>query len=568
MATEAKCTLRCAIYTRKSSEEGLEQSFNSLDAQREACLSYVLSQKHEGWKAIPTHYDDGGFSGGTLIRPAMTKLLEDISAGKVDLVVVYKVDRLTRSLADFAKIVEAFDAKGVSFVSVTQSFNTSTSMGRLTLNVLLSFAQFEREVTGERIRDKIAASKKKGMWMGGMVPLGYDLKDRKLVVNPKEAATVRRIFELYLEVKNVRDLKVALDREGIHTKIRVGAQGKRTGGLPWFRGALYQLLRNPIYLGEIRHRTLTYPGEHEAIVSRETWDETQQLLASNAARQERREGAKSPSLLVGYVVDDQGQRMIPSHTQRHNRRYRYYVAVSPTLSQDGASKEGLRVPAHDLEDGVWTRLKQFLSSPTELLNALGELGGKQAQLIQAAAWMVQDWESWSPISKREWLGVVLQKVVVSSTNLTLHLNPGGLRNQLGLSNPSVQAEPFTLHSEIRFKRNGRGLRYVIPGENGDGRDAQVDKPLIQAVARGRYWYDLLLSGQAKSREEIAKAFGITGQHVARLLPLAWLAPDIVEAILDGRQPRTLTVKRLLAKLPLDWAEQRRVLGFDPKALAS
>jgi len=239
MTTEVKRSLRCAIYTRKSSEEGLEQAFNSLDAQRESCLSYVQSQKHEGWKALSTHYDDGGFSGGTLIRPAMTKLLEDIAAGKVDLVVVYKVDRLTRSLSDFAKIVEAFDAKGVSFVSVTQSFNTSTSMGRLTLNVLLSFAQFEREVTGERIRDKIAASKKKGMWMGGMVPFGYDLQDRKLLVNEREAASVRRIFELYLKLRSVPALKVALDAEGIHTKVRAGAQGKRMGGQTWFRGALY-----------------------------------------------------------------------------------------------------------------------------------------------------------------------------------------------------------------------------------------------------------------------------------------------------------------------------------------
>ncbi len=464
--------------------------------------------------------------------------------------------------------MEAFDAKGVSFVSVTQSFNTSTSMGRLTLNVLLSFAQFEREVTGERIRDKIAASKKKGMWMGGMVPLGYDLQDRKLLVNPKEAATIRTIFGLYLELKSVRALKAALDADGVHTKIRSGAQGKRTGGLPWFRGALYQLLRNPIYLGEIRHKDKCYPGEHEAIVSREVWESAQRILADNAVRQGREEGAKSPSLLVGCVVDDQGNRMIPSHTQRHNRRYRYYVAVSPTLSQEGSSKGGLRIPAHDLEEGVWGRLKRFLSSPTELLNALGDVGGRQAQVIQAAAKVAQDWEGQSPVFKREWLKGFLLKVVVSQTALTLQVNPGMLHSTVGLPLVPAPAESITLESKCQFKRGGRGLRFVIPGSNGDGRDAHVDKPLIQAVARGRYWHDLLLSGEAKSREEIAKTYRISGQHVARLLPLAWLAPDIVEAILDGRHPKALTVKRLLAKLPMDWSEQRRVLGFEPKALVS
>ena len=565
MATETKASVRCAIYTRKSSEEGLEQSFNSLDAQRESCLSYIQSQKHEGWKALSTHYDDGGFSGGTLVRPAMTKLLADISAGKVDLVVVYKVDRLTRSLSDFARIVEAFDAKGVSFVSVTQAFNTSTSMGRLTLNVLLSFAQFEREVTGERIRDKIAASKKKGMWMGGMVPIGYDLKDRKLLVNEKEAETVRRIFHLYLELRSVLALKAALDAEGILTKTRTGPQGRRTGGQPWFRGALYQLLQNPIYLGEIRHRDVTYPGEHEAIVSREVWEEAQRLLADNAARRGRAEGSLSPSLLVGCVVDDQGNRMVPSHTQRHNRRYRYYVAVSPNLSQDGITKGGLRIPAHDLEAGVWGRLREFLSSPVQLLNALGEIGGRQAQVIRAGAQAIQEWEGRSPSSRREWLGALLAQVVVTPTSLALQLNRSVLHSILGLTGSEDGGAPITLETETRFKRNGRGLRYVIPGPEGSWGKAHQDKPLIQAIARGRYWSDQLLSGKAKSREEIATANGISGQHVARLLPLAWLAPDIVEAILEGRQPRGLTVKRLLAKLPIDWAEQRRVLGFDAKA---
>jgi len=273
--------IRCAIYTRKSSDEGLEQAFSSLDAQREACAAFILSQKHEGWTVLPTLYDDGGFSGRTMDRPALQRLLGDISAGKVDVVVVYKIDRLTRSLFDFAKIVEAFDAKGVSFVSITQQFNTSTSMGRLTLNVLLSFAQFEREVAGERIRDKIAASKKKGMWMGGLPALGYDVKNRKLVVNDEEALTVLHIFRRYVELRSVRALQAELDAAGIRSKRRTLADGTAYGGQKLSRGAPYLMLQNRIYQGEITHKGNAYPGEHPAIVDKALWDQVHAILADN-----------------------------------------------------------------------------------------------------------------------------------------------------------------------------------------------------------------------------------------------------------------------------------------------
>jgi DNA invertase Pin-like site-specific DNA recombinase len=273
--------VRCAIYTRKSTEEGLEQDFNSLDAQREACAAFITSQKHEGWVALPSHYDDGGYSGGTLDRPALQRLLNDIRGSKVDAVVVYKIDRLTRSLLDFAKIVEVFDAHNVSFVSITQAFNTATSMGRLTLNVLLSFAQFEREVTGERIRDKIAASKKKGMWMGGYPPLGYDVRDRKLAVNEAEADTVRSIFRCYRELGSVRLLKERLDAEGIVSKRRTAADGRPYGGRPFARGALYHMLQNRIYRGEIVHKHRAYPGQHPPIIDEDLWQEVQKTLAAN-----------------------------------------------------------------------------------------------------------------------------------------------------------------------------------------------------------------------------------------------------------------------------------------------
>ena len=295
MSLDRKTVMRCAIYTRKSSEEGLEQSFNSLDAQREACEAFISSQTHEGWRVLPTRYDDGGYSGGSMERPALKRLLADVAANRINVIVVYKVDRLTRSLADFAKIVEAFDAKGVSFVSVTQQFNTTTSMGRLTLNILLSFAQFEREVTGERIRDKIAASKKKGMWMGGLVPLGYDLEDRKLVPNPKEAALVSKIFSLYLELGCVRKLAERLDREEIRSKVWITRTGARLGGAAFARGALYDLLRNRLYIGEIRHRDQWYAGEHKGIVPRSLWDRVQAQLNNNCGTLEPGSGTSVES---------------------------------------------------------------------------------------------------------------------------------------------------------------------------------------------------------------------------------------------------------------------------------
>jgi DNA invertase Pin-like site-specific DNA recombinase len=318
--------LRCAIYTRKSSDEGLEQAFNSLDAQREACAAFALSQKHEGWSVLPTLYDDGGYSGGTLDRPALQRLLADIAEAKIDVVVVYKIDRLTRSLFDFAKIVEAFDARGVSFVSITQQFNTTTSMGWLTLNVLLSFAQFEREVAGERIRDKIAASKKKGMWMGGLPPLGYDVRGRKLVVNEEEAQTVLQIFRRYVDLRSVRALKVELDAAGIRSKHRSFADGTEYGGHKLSRGALYLMLQNRIYRGEITHKGNAYPGEHKAIVDQPLWDKGQAVLAENRVDRTTGADAKYPSLLAGLVFDDSGERLTPTHAVKKGTRYRYYVS--------------------------------------------------------------------------------------------------------------------------------------------------------------------------------------------------------------------------------------------------
>jgi site-specific DNA recombinase len=358
--------LRCAVYTRKSSEEGLEQEFNSLHAQREACEAFIKSQRHEGWSCLPQGYDDGGRSCGNIDRPALQQLLADIRQGKVNVVVVYKIDRLTRSLADFAKIVEIFDAKGVSFVSVTQQFNTTTSMGRLTLNVLLSFAQFEREVTGERIRDKIAASKRKGMWMGGVPPLGYAVRERKLVVVPEEAETVRHIFGRYAALGSVRLLRLELEAHGITGKSWTSASGRSWGGKPLGRGALYLILQSRLYRGEIVHKDQTYPGEHAAIIDPARWDAVQARLAENAVERSTGVRVENPSLLAGLVFDGDGNRMTPTHAVKNGRRYRYYVSRPLITGARANDAAGLRLPAAEIERIVTNRIRRVLAARERL----------------------------------------------------------------------------------------------------------------------------------------------------------------------------------------------------------
>ena len=359
---EEGCVTRCAIYTRKSSEEGLEQSFNSLHAQREACETFILSQRHEGWQLVATADDDGGFSGGSMERPALKKLLEDIAARRIDTVIVYKVDRLTRSLTDFARIVEQFDKQGISFVSVTQQFNTTTSMGRLTLNVLLSFAQFEREVTGERIRDKIAASKRKGMWMGGVVPIGYDLKDHLLLVSPIEAERVNEIYRLYLKLGCVSKLREHLNQIGVRSKQRISKAGNSSGGVVYSRGALYDMLHSRIYLGEIKHKDKSFPGQHQAIIDRDLWDRVQAQFEANLQAPMRRPRKTTHSLLMGLLYDEKGNRFTPSHSAKKGRRYRYYV-LQAVIRKKSDLNAVLKLPAQDIEDLVIWKLKAFLGSP-------------------------------------------------------------------------------------------------------------------------------------------------------------------------------------------------------------
>jgi site-specific DNA recombinase len=369
-ANRAQAKFRCAVYTRKSSEEGLEQDFNSLDAQREACEAFIASQKREGWSLVGEVYDDGGFSGATMERPGFQRLLKGVSAGQIDVVVVYKVDRLTRSLSDFAKIVDVFDRHAGSFVSVTQQFNTTSSMGRLTLNILLSFAQFEREVTGERIRDKIAASKKKGMWMGGLPSLGYDVKDRKLIVNKTEAEIVRHIFRRYVELKSVRELKEDLDSAGIVSKVRTAADGSPYGGQRLARGALYLMLQNRIYRGEIVHKGKGYLAEHEAIIDETLWNTVQAILSGNRVERANGKSGNESSLLMGILFDAHGGRMSPTHATKKGIRYRYYISRSLLGGSTKARTEGQRIPAAALESLLVRRIRDWLADPAAILQAV------------------------------------------------------------------------------------------------------------------------------------------------------------------------------------------------------
>ncbi len=572
-------TLRCAIYTRKSTEEGLEQEFNSLHAQREACEAFIKSQRHEGWTVLPQHYDDGGYSGGTMDRPALQQLLADIQAGKVDLLVTYKIDRLTRSLADFAKIVEIFDAKGVSFVSVTQQFNTTTSMGRLTLNVLLSFAQFERELAGERVGDKIAASKKKGMWMGGVPPLGYAVRDRKLVVVPAEAKTVRHIFRRYTTLGSVRLLKEELEAAGIRSKQWTSTAGRSRGGKPFARGALYLMLQNRIYRGEIVHKEQSYPAEHEAIVDQALWDAVQAKLAANAIERSTGERARNPSMLAGLLFDAEGHPMTPTHAVKQARRYRYYISRPLITGSRADFTGGLRIPAGEIEPLVTAEIFKLLSNPNQLATTLApylDSAPEQQRALQAAADLTSRWAETRTPELRLILVQICQRIDVRRDRIDLQLLPSGLaallrrdREEVGGPTPAGEQEPLIISVPARLQRAGQGMALIINGPAPEGRAGEPDPKLVKLIARAHLFRERLISSEDFRLSHIARHERLNRSYFARIVQLSYLAPDITQAILDGCQPRQLTVKKLVDQyLPLAWPEQRRLLGFtrsDPSA---
>ena len=529
---------RCAVYTRKSTEYNLELAFNSLDAQREACEAYIKSQAHEGWRLIPGRYDDGAFSGASLDRPALQQLLADVQAGKIDIVLVYKVDRLTRSLADFAKLIELFDAHGVSFVSVTQSFNTSSSMGRLTLNVLLSFAQFERELIGERVRDKIAASKRKGIWVGGPVPLGYEAVDKKIVVVAAEAEAVRTFFARYLELGSVRALAQDLDRRGIRSKPRRLSNGRTIGGGRFGVGALAYLLKNRFYIGEVVYRGEVHGGEQAPIVDRALFAAVQAKLAAQArARRCRLRG--SPALLSGRLFDTRGNRMSPSHANKGGARYRYYV--SQAVLQGKPPPPGLvsRVPAAEIEALVVAALRNHL-------NARG--GGEGL-----------------PDNDRDLLERHLERVTLTPNHLELRLRELVEPTQAhdpandGSSGPPIaNVTTITVPWSSPVPAAVKGIIHV-PAHNTPIRASRREALLI-AIAKARQWIDDLAHGRAASFAVIARREGKVERHIRLLAPLAFVSPRILSALLDGTAPADLTLTKLARALPYCWAEQERRAG--------
>lgn len=536
-------TLRCAIYTRKSTEEGLEQDYNSLHAQRDACAAYIMSQTGEGWTMLPEVYDDGGYSGGNMQRPGLKRLLDDVDAGLIDVVVVYKVDRLTRALTDFSKIVDVLDKAGASFVSVTQAFNTTTSMGRLTLNVLLSFAQFEREVSGERIRDKIMASKKLGMWMGGVVPLGYDAAGRTLTINDAEAKTVRWIFERYLELGSVHAVMLELEAADIRSKAWTTKAGVQKGGLTMDRGAVFHILHNRIYVGEITHKGASYPGQHPAIVDLALFDAVQAMLAENDQKNRAPGEARRPhrgAPLKGLIFDSAGNRMTPLKAAKAGKpTYHYYVS-SPLQAgrRDGVGSLP-RISAPVIEEIIAQRLHELKLCP-----------------------QVDAYPDWLAIRN------LIDRVEVTSEAITLQFDETTLgqairdfsaQDRIAIDRFERRGAAAILTLPVRMVKRG-GARVAI-GPDGQAaiRSTKTDPALSAALIRAEAWKRQLLSGDVASLREIARAENVTPAYARRVIKTAFLAPDLKVAILDGRQPAGLTLEAVIrSEMPLDWDDQRRL----------
>jgi site-specific DNA recombinase len=526
MKTGSTKVVRCAIYTRVSTDQGLEQDFNSLDAQYEASQAYIRSQAHAGWTLLRAKYDDGGFSGGHTDRPALQRLLEDVGSGAIDVIVVYKVDRLTRSLADFAKLVELFDNHTVSFVSVTQQFNTTTSMGRLTLNVLLSFAQFEREVTSERIRDKISASKRKGLWVGGMVPLGYHTNERRITVNESEADRVRMIFRSYLKLGSLNLLMADLRQQGIVTKVRTLKTGATVGGIPFSRGPLAHLLRNRFYIGEVPFKGEVLHGEQPRILDRDLFDAVQAKLSEQTTNQ-RTTRMNSEALLTGRIFDDRGNRMSPSHVRKGGLKYRYYLSCA--LLHGAAERAGSvrRVPAADIEALVIRSVREHLKPSQE-------------------------------IDDRGLVNTHVARVEVQPEQLIIQLAEAQASDrQKAASNAALQVS-----WQKTISRRRRAI--LVP----DGMSPQHARPiraenratLVASIARGRRWLDELIAEKTATTESIAQREGCSVRKVNMTISLAFLAPDLVTAAIDGQLTHGMGVARL-ADLPAEWSRQHQMLGL-------
>lgn len=582
-----KQKLNCAIYTRKSHEEGLEQDYNSLDAQYDSASHYIRSQSSQGWVRVNKHYDDGGYSGGNLERPALKQLLEDVQLGLIDVIVVYKMDRLTRALLDFAQLVEIFNKHGVTFVSVTENFNTTTSMGRLTLNMLLSFAQFERELTGERIRDKFTASKKNGIWMGGTPPLGYDVDNRKLVINHQEAKTITFIFEQYLRHGSIIALVNELEERCYRTKSWTTQTGKKRQGRKIDAGVVNRILRNPVYKGIISHKGEHYPGEHEAIIPEETWESVQATHRDKKRYVPKSIDAKSdqPYLLKGIIFDQHGHAMTPSNGGKNKRRrYRYYVSTKAI--KEGYSSTDIRsVSAEQVEPLVIAQLRQFFATPEIIQRTY-----LKAQLQEPTITLdeVRDnlkrfndiWDQLFPMEQNRIVQLIVKRINVGLEGIDIAYRPNGImevyeqisesaENKLATGAPQHilnEDDTLTVPIPMSFKRHG-GRKYIItPDAPPQAFMPPVEKDsILKAVGQAFEWKAMIDKGEVSSSRDLALKLKMNESYTGRVLRLTLLAPDIIEAILNGKQPKYLTLRDLMKPFSPDWNAQRETLGFSTPA---
>lgn len=564
---------RCAIYTRKSTDEGLDQEFNSLDAQRESCEYHIKAKMHEGWRAIPTRYDDGGYSGGNMERPALAQLMADIRAGLVDIVVVYKIDRLSRSMKDFMKLIDLFDEYKVSFVSVTQSFDTQTALGRLMLNILQSFAQFERENSTERIRDKFAASKRKGMWMGGPPPLGYDVRDRKLVINTAEAETIQMIFTEFLKLQSTTLLMRDLNAKGYRTKSWTSIKKKRFHqGKPFTKNGLYRILSNVVYIGMVQQDQDLYPGEQDPIISTELWQKVRDLIDGRAkVNTPKLPSTTAPSLLKGLLFDPDGVAMSPAASKKKDKVYRYYVSQQ-------AAKKGYdacpikTVSAHMIEDLVISQVKLLLARPEWAVKILKRTTEKdESQVLKALQDFEGLWDELFPAEQVRILQLIIKRIIVQPDKVQITFLPIGMRSLLiqivpraAVSNTRLTEDTdITVNIPIMFAAKG-GRKHIVAPDGSQlvkSRGASHDSSMIKALVRGFELLDKLDKDENLTAKDIAEQESLDASYVNKYIRMTQLAPDIIQSILGGFQPETLTVSQLLRPFPDMWPDQRQHFGY-------
>ncbi|WP_169833211.1 recombinase family protein [Sphingomonas panacis] len=567
--------VRCAIYTRKSSDAGLERDVNSLDAQREICAAYVKCNEHKGWCELPTRYDDGGYSGGTLDRPALRRLLADVEAGQIDVIVFYKIDRLTRSLADFVRLMEAMNRFSISFVSVTQSFDTSESMGRMVLNVLITFAQFEREMLSDRIKDKLAMMRRKGLFVNGHPPIGYDKVNGHLVVNDAEAEIVRDIFRRVAEYPSVFQLMKHLQAEGVCTKAFISKRGRRIGGTPMHAGSIYGLLRNPLYIGFIKDGEEWHEGQHEPIVDRELWDRAQDLRAARA--QPRIAWDVSRNLLHGLIWDDSGRPLYTNTGGTGKRRYRYYDS-EPKAPGRKKYLFKVRVRADMVEELTFTSVCAFFEDHAQVRKALLTLGNfdiKSQQINAQSQSVVKRLTQMGNDELRRLYEAVFVRVEVAKTELRLLLRcreiaqlltSTHLLNDPVIASDGIEARVHLLSVNANLICAHRDFTLPIASPPLCG---TPDKKLVNLISRAFAARAAVMANRDKPIAELAKTFKLGPSKFARLIRLTYLAPDIQAAIIDGNHPSDLTAHKLIySTLPLDWYQQRLLLGFCVEGLSN